>query len=96
MVNRMCTPFKCSSRCQNVSHMKLQHACPPPCDGCEGSEGGSSVDAGAQHNIWNGMLELFPLRESSPTLQRALERLELCRAALPCHFAPDVFENYKK
>ena len=41
--------------------------------------------------MWNVMLELFTLWEISPRLQQGLEDWELCRVALTCHFALDVF-----
>ena len=64
----------------------------PSCKMCAShSSDGSDEEDSEQPNMWNVMLELFTLWEISPRLQQALEDWEMCRVALTCHFALDVF-----
>ena len=64
----------------------------PSCKMCAShSSDGSDEEDSEQPNMWNVMLELFTLWEISPRLQQGLEDWEVCRVALTCHFALDVF-----
>ena len=64
--------------------------CPHPSGhGCD-FESEESEDEETQHNIWNTMLQVFILQESSPILQDDLEDWEICRVGLSCRFALDV------
>ena len=55
------------------------------------SSDGSDEEGSEQPNMWNVMLELFTLWEIIPRLQQGLESWDLCRVALTCLFALDVF-----
>ena len=53
--------------------------------GGEGDESGSESNG---RGVCNHKLELLTLQESSP---RSLQEEDLCRTALTCHFALDIF-----
>ena len=80
--------FLCGFCCVRCAFLRQT----PSCEMCASySSDGSDEEDSEQSNMWNVVLKLFTLWEISPRLQQGLEDWEMCRVALTCHFALDVF-----